>query len=87
MLHPPARKRTLLREVNERIRDLNAASGMTSSYEILCECAAVDCARRVVVPGRVYDEAVAHGHGFLVTPDHAGLERIVDYGPTYAVVA
>jgi hypothetical protein len=88
MLRNPARKRVLFREVNERIRDVSVSFGLTSSYEILCECASTDCALRVPVPGLVHAEAVADGQRFVVAPGH---ERPSDWvggrGETYAVIA
>lgn len=83
-----AAKRTLFREVNERIRDVNASFGLTSSYEILCECAGIECARRVRVPGAVFQAAAGETQQFVVAPGHdRPSERIVCSGPTYAVIS
>jgi hypothetical protein len=65
------RKRTLFREVNERIRDLSRRfGGAPSNYEFFCECTRPDCLLRVEIPSGVYDEIVAGGKRFVVAEGH-----------------
>jgi hypothetical protein len=65
------RKRTLFREVNERIRELSRRfGGAPSNYEFFCECTRLDCVLRVEIPGGVYDEIVADGERFVVAEGH-----------------
>ena len=71
MIDPAVRKRTLFREVNERIRDVSRRFGFASgSYEFFCECTRQDCALRIEMPGDAYDEVVAEGQRFLVADGH-----------------
>jgi hypothetical protein len=88
MLRNAARKRALFREVNERIHDVSASFGLTSSYEILCECTSTDCSQRVPVPGLVHSEVVADGQRFVVAPGHErASDWVIGRGETYAVIA
>jgi hypothetical protein len=65
------RKRTLFREVNERIRELSRRfGGAPSNYEFFCECARLDCFLRVELPGGVYDDIVAGGERFVLAEGH-----------------
>jgi hypothetical protein len=65
------RKRTLIREVNGRIRELSRRFGGTSSkYEFFCECTRPDCLLRVEIAGGAYDEIVAGGERFVLAEGH-----------------
>jgi hypothetical protein len=65
------RKRTLFREVNERIRDLSRRfGGAPSNYEFFCECTQLDCVLRVEIPGGIYDAIVADRGRFVVAEGH-----------------
>jgi hypothetical protein len=65
------RKRTLFREVNERIRELSRRfGGAPGTYEFFCECTRLDCVLRVEIVGGVYDEIVAGGERFVVAQGH-----------------
>jgi hypothetical protein len=65
------RKRTLFREVNERIRDLSRRfGGAPSKYEFLCECTRLDCVLRVEILEGVYDAIVADRERFVVAEGH-----------------
>jgi hypothetical protein len=71
VIDPTIRKRTLFREVNERIRDVSRRFGVASgSYEFFCECTNPDCLLRVELPGEVFDEIVADGWRFLLAEGH-----------------
>jgi hypothetical protein len=65
------RKRTLFREVNERIRELSRRfGGAPSNYEFFCECTRADCLLRVELPGAAFDEIVADEERFVVAEGH-----------------
>jgi hypothetical protein len=71
MVEASFRKRTLFREVNERIRELSRRfGGGPGNYEFFCECTRRDCLLRVEIPGGVYDEIVAAGERFVVAQGH-----------------
>jgi hypothetical protein len=73
-------KRTLLREVNERIRELNAVlTHGIERYHVVCECGGSACFLRVVVPCQVYETSRLAEQRFLVAPGHedAGGDRVV----------
>lgn len=58
-------KQALMREVNDRIRELNAVFRVTTgSCVVLCECGASDCFERIVVPIDWDDQRL------LVAPGH-----------------
>ena len=83
------RKRSLIREVNERIRDLNGAWGtVATSYAVLCECTRLECAQRVHVPTDVYEGVRIDGDRFVVAPEHehGRIEHVVAEDASYRVV-
>jgi hypothetical protein len=57
-------KQAIVREVNKRIRELNAAFGATAgTCTLLCECGATGCFERIVVQAEATDaRLVAPGH-------------------------
>ena len=81
--------RLLFREVNERIRAVNAAFGVPPvTYELLCECERGDCLERLEVPSAVFDEIRTDLQRFVVVAGHEepGAEVVAE-GATYRVVA
>jgi hypothetical protein len=83
------KKRLLLREVNERIREVNKGfASLTGSYEVFCECMRADCLERVEVPAATYEEARHAERRFVVRAGHEEpeLERILADCITYRVV-
>jgi hypothetical protein len=49
-------KRAIVREVNDRIRDLHAGFGITSGdYVVLCECGDPACLEQIVIPIAAYE--------------------------------
>ena len=84
-------RRPLFREVNDRIREVNASFGPGSPpHEILlCECGRDACAERLEVPTDVYEVVRREAHRFVVAPGHEepGGEEIVAGAPSYLVVA
>ena len=88
-MRPSFRKRALIREVNDRIREINAGfADFDGLYEIYCECADTQCMERVAIPAAAYDGARAAARRFIVAPGHAHTlgELIVDEQPEFAVV-
>ena len=82
-------RRSLFRQVNERIRDVSAEYGRTSGgYELLCECAERDCIGSVVVPIDVYEDVRRDQRLFVVAAGHErqGLDRVVGGADTYRIV-
>jgi hypothetical protein len=56
LLPPRVRQRLLRREVNERIRELNASFGLANgSFELICECAHEDCIQRIKVHASLFE--------------------------------
>ncbi len=83
-------RRSLLREVNERIREVNGGfallGGTPDWVEVFCECGRTGCLERVRVPSGLYEEIrTLEGH-FLVAPGHEHEERIVADDRLYRVV-
>lgn len=88
-MHNGVKKRLLLREVNERIREVNQGfAALTGSYEVFCECMRADCLERVEVPAATYEEARDGERRFVVRPGHEEpeLERVLADCTTYRVV-
>jgi len=81
-------KRALAREVNERIRAVNASFGfLPMTFEVLCECERGDCLERLEVPSSAYEEVRGELERFVVVPGHEGTERVVAEGAAYRIVA
>ncbi len=85
------RQRTLFREVNERICEINEVFGFDGEHErveVLCECGGADCVERVEVTLSQYSEIRRRGRNFVVMAGHerAGLDRLVTACPSYRVV-
>jgi hypothetical protein len=76
-------KRTLLREVNERIRELSRA---TDSYAVVCECGGPTCVSRVPVPSQVYEELRGTSRRFVVAPGHEQPHDVVVTNDGYRIV-
>jgi hypothetical protein len=80
----------VFREVNERIREINASLGPDhlNYVSLLCECGRPGCTERLEVPSELYDVVRDDHHLFLVAPGHeVGGEYVVAQAPTYLVVA
>jgi hypothetical protein len=80
----------LLREVNERIREVNGGfvllGGTPDRVEVFCECGRTGCLERVRVPSRLYDEIRDLEEHFLVAPGHEHGERVLTNDRLYRVV-
>lgn len=83
------KNRSLFRDVNDRIRPINAASGVHDAPSLfLCECARADCITSVEVPVDVYAEARSSAGRFVVSPGHElEHERVLKEAATYSLVA
>ena len=66
------RKRLLLREVNERIRDVSTDFCTQHECEFLCECGDPDCREPVSLSLAEYGEVRANLSDFLTAPEHGG---------------
>ena len=69
-------RRSLFREVNERIRGIAAGFSVGGeSYDVFCECGRRDCVERLAVPVEVYDRIRRDARIYLVRSGH---EELVD---------
>jgi hypothetical protein len=62
-----ARTQLLFRGINERLRELNAAS-LADDGEWICECANDACAERIAMSVKEYETIRDTGHRFFVAP-------------------
>lgn len=82
--HAP-RQEALIREVNERIREVSAGY---DPFEVVCECPRAECRHMLEVSVAEYDEVRLEPSTFLVAPGHepAGSGQRPAGGPTYRAV-
>jgi hypothetical protein len=81
-------KRSLAREVNQRIHAVNASFGQVPpTFEVLCECERGDCLERFEVLSSAYEEIRLEVDRFVVAAGHEGAERVVSGEGAYLVVA
>lgn len=78
----------LLREVNERIEQLNGKWESEGADGILCECGHPGCLEKIVITPAAYERVRRSSTYFLVKAGHAtaGSERIVEQADGYLVV-
>lgn len=86
-----ARNEWTLREVNDRIRDLEVSLGThdeTYRASFVCECHDPNCTAPLSLTLAEYRAARQHPTQFIVLPDHVdpGIERIVVTTDRYAIV-
>jgi len=82
-------KRALIREVNERIRGLNASFGVVDGkYAVICECETSDCVERFDVPAQLHAEVCNRENCFLVLPghEHSVNDHVIDRSESYVLV-
>jgi hypothetical protein len=86
--HPGDLHQTLLREVNERIEQLNGGWASDGADGILCECGHPGCMEKIEIAPAAYERVRRFPTRFLVKPGHAtvGSERIVEQRDGYLVV-
>jgi hypothetical protein len=79
---------SLFREMNERVEERVQQSGRLGEFEILCECASLECAERIAVTRTEYEEAHADPAQFMVVPGHATVEveAVVEENERFDVV-
>jgi hypothetical protein len=84
-----ARIQGLFREINQRLRDLNAAS-LADSGEWICECANDACAERIAMSVEEYETIRDAGTRFFVAPGDAhvwpDVERVAERRAGYWIV-
>jgi hypothetical protein len=98
-LERQARNEALMREVNERMADLdksaeeNNFAADETMFEFLCECGAGDgdagaCEEQVEMTLREYDEVRAQDDRFVLVSGHedAALERVVRRTDRFVIV-
>jgi hypothetical protein len=79
----------IFRNVNEQIEGINRAlSEMTQTMDVVCECADITCAERIMVTMRAYERVRSDALLFIVKPGHEQLdvEVIVSDQENYRVV-
>lgn len=78
----------LLREVNERIEQLNGDWEQTGRDMVLCECGHPGCLEKIEVAAADYERVRRFPTRFLVKPGHVASrsERIVERTDAYVVV-
>ena len=82
---------SLFRDVNEKLRDLNAAfERITRDSEFVCECANRDCIEHVRMMLDEYEQVRSVSTHFLVLPDehhvYPEVEDVIERHDTYFVV-
>jgi hypothetical protein len=72
-LEQRVRAEAIVREVNERIRDVREAlaAGEEIELDLLCECGDPSCTALLTVTLAEYEAARTDPRRLLVTPDHA----------------
>jgi hypothetical protein len=90
-LERQARNEALIREVNERIEDVDrrAAVGSDERFDFLCECGREGgCEQTVGLTLSEYEEVRVQDDRFAVYPGHetAGIERVVKENERYVLV-
>jgi hypothetical protein len=85
-----ARNEALFREVNERIKEINAdmSDAESEHSDFLCECGDDDCTKAVSMTVSEYEAVRENGKRFTIVPGHEipDVERVVFRGDRYAVV-
>ena len=71
--------------VEEQVRDI---AGDDATFNVLCECAALDCGERIALTPAEYAAVHADPRRFVVVPGHANeeIEDVVSHDPRYDVV-
>jgi hypothetical protein len=84
-----AKNESLFREVNERIKDVNAGLDPDGRHDFLCECGNDDCTAPIPMTHAEYEAVRGHPTRFAIVPGHevAEIEDVVERYDAYAVVA
>jgi hypothetical protein len=85
-----AASESLFREVNERVEEINSASGAGMPREFVCECPDLRCTERIAMTLREYEELREHPDRFAIAPSNAHFleeaERIAERHERYWIV-
>lgn len=85
-----AKNEALFRDVNERVKRIDAAQGVPEDelWDFLCECGDGGCLARVSLTIAEYERVRANSVQFFVVPGHEEpeVERVVEDTRRYAVV-
>ena len=84
-----ARNETLFREVNERIKQVNAGLATIEATDFLCECGNESCTEPISLTMNEYDAVRAEPTHFAVVRVHVvpDIEHVIFQNERYAVVA
>jgi hypothetical protein len=84
-----ARNETLFREVNERIKQVNAALATVEATDFLCECGDESCTQPISLTLAEYEAVRAEGTQFAVVTGHVvpDVEHVIASNERYSVVA
>jgi hypothetical protein len=82
------RNEALFRDLNERVKDVDARFGYPVDGEFLCECGNRECVERVTVPLEEYERVRSDSTTFIVKNGHeqADVESIVAEHDDHVVV-
>jgi hypothetical protein len=85
-----ARNEALFREVNERIKQVQAGTGdvgLRDRFAVLCECGDQNCIEEIQVTPQEYEQVRADPRQFVIVPGHGvpDVEEIVDEGEGFEV--
>jgi hypothetical protein len=83
-----ARNETLFREVNERIKQVNAGLATIEATDFLCECGDESCTQPISLTMAEYESVRAEPTHFAVVAGHVvpDVERVLTSSERYAVV-
>jgi hypothetical protein len=78
----------LFREVNERIEQLQEDTAGLDTFNIVCECGALDCTERFLITSDEYQTLRQNPRRFAVVPGHERpeVERAVERRDAYTIV-
>ena len=86
-----ARNEALFRDLNERMRQISesmSGGDPPATFEIFCECGAVDCMEKFGVPLSEYEAVRSHPERFILAAGHDSpeVERVVSTLDGYVIV-
>ena len=82
------RNEALFRQINEHIVDVSRALPNHEQFQILCECARLDCVDKISFTKDGYTAARLGSDTFIVIPEHHDpeIERVLAKEPSFLVV-
>lgn len=82
------RNEALFRQINEHIVEVSRALPDNEEFQILCECARLDCVDKISLTRDGYTAARLGSDTFIVIPGHhePEIERVIAQGGTFLVV-